>query len=219
MVTFLVFPLLAFFLLSGFFSISETAFFSSNRYKIRHLASQGNKPAQKLSGWLEKPDRLLATLLLGSNFANIGAATVSAAIVSRFVREPDIVDIALAVDTVFLTIVMLLFCELGPKALAARYPERIGLRVVLPIDICMRLFYPVTKYGLTVAAFFLPRGPQHAGNPQCQRLRRRAARVDQYETARACRYARTGAAVFRTAGERRDGSAHGSDGHRYQHTF
>src|SRR5437867_6287631 len=154
MVTFLVFPLLAFFLLSAFFSISETAFFSSNRYKIRHLASQGNKPAQKLSGWLEKPDRLLATLLLGSNFANIGAATVSAAIVSRFVREPDIVDIALAVDTVFLTIVMLLFCELGPKALAARYPERIGLRVVLPIEICMRLFYPVTKYGLTVAAFF-----------------------------------------------------------------
>ena len=154
MVTFLVFPLFAFFLLSAFFSISETAFFSSNRYKLRHLASQGNKPAQKLTAWLEKPNRLLATLLLGSNFANIGAATVSAAIVSRFVREPDVVDIALAVDTVFLTIVMLLFCELGPKALAARYPERIGLRVVLPIEICMKLFYPVTKHGLKVAGFF-----------------------------------------------------------------
>src|SRR5439155_5457460 len=84
----------------------------------------------------------------------IGAATVSAAIVSRFVRQPDLVDLALAVDTVFLTIVMLLFCELGPKALAARYPERIALRVVLPIEICMRLFYPVTKYGLKVAGFF-----------------------------------------------------------------
>ena len=154
MVTFLVLPLIAFFLLSAFFSISETAIFVCNRYKIKHLALQGHKPAQKLSLWLETPDRLLATLLLGSNFANIGAATVSAAIVSRFVRQPDLVDLALAVDTVFLTIVMLLFCELGPKALAARYPERIALRVVLPIEICMRLFYPVTKYGLKVAGFF-----------------------------------------------------------------
>lgn len=155
MLTFLVLPLLvSFFLLSAFFSLAETAMFASNRYKIRHLASQGNKPAQKLTAWLETPYRLLATLLLGSNFANIGAATVSAAMVSRFVSQPDLVDLALAVDTVILAVVMLLFCELGPKALAARYPERIGLRVVLPIEICMRLFYPVTKYGLKVAGFF-----------------------------------------------------------------
>ena len=87
MLTFLVLPLFAFFLLAAFFSLSETAIFASNRYKLRHLASQGNKPAQKLTAWLETPDRLLATLLLGNNFANIGAATVSAAIVSRFVRS------------------------------------------------------------------------------------------------------------------------------------
>jgi putative hemolysin len=154
MLTILILPLLAFFALSAFFSLSETAIFASNKYKIRQIASQGNKPAQKLIAWLESPDRLLATLLLGNNFASIGAATVSAAIVSRFVFDPEALNIALAIETVVLTLVILLFCELGPKALAARYPERISLRIVVPIEIFMKLFYPVTKYGLKIAGFF-----------------------------------------------------------------
>src|SRR5499426_731144 len=149
MFTILILPLLAFFALSAFFSLSETAIFAGNKYKVRHLASQGNKPAQRLIEWLDAPDRLLATLLLGNNFASIGAATVSAAIVSRIVINPHL-NIALAIETVVLTIVILLFCELGPKALATRYPERISLRVVLPIEIFMNLFYPVTKYGLKI---------------------------------------------------------------------
>jgi len=153
MFTILALPLLAFFALSAFFSLSETAIFASNKYKVRHLASQGNKPAEKLIGWLESPDRLLATLLLGNNFASIGAATVSSAIVSRFVFDPQMLNIALAVETVVLTLIILLFCELGPKALAARYPEWLSLRVVLPIEICMKLFYPVTKHGLKITRF------------------------------------------------------------------
>src|SRR5512138_260047 len=154
MLTILVLPLLAFFALSAFFSLSETAIFASNKYKVRHLASQGNKPAQKLTGWLEAPDKLLATLLLGNNFASIGAATVSAAIVYRFVVDPQTLNVALALETVVLTLLILLFCELGPKALAARYPEPISLRVVLPIEICMKLFYPITKHGLKITGFF-----------------------------------------------------------------
>jgi putative hemolysin len=154
MSTILFFPLFVFLALSAFFAISETAILASNKYKIRHLASKGSKPAQKLIAWLDSPDRLLATLLLGNNFSNIGAASISAAIVSRFIVNPDYMDLALAAETVLLTVVVLLFCELGPKTLAARYPERISLRVVLPIEICMRLFYPITNYGLKVAAFF-----------------------------------------------------------------
>jgi putative hemolysin len=157
MVTLLILPLIAFLALSAFFSLSETAIFASNKYKVRHLAAQGSKPAQTLIAWLESPDKLLATLLLGNNFANIGAATVSAAIVSRYVLNPGLVDLSLAIQTVILTVVILIFCELGPKGLAARYPERVSLRVVRPIEICMRLFYPVTKYGLSVAGFLFRR--------------------------------------------------------------
>jgi putative hemolysin len=154
MPTILLVPLFIFFGLAAFFSLSETAILASNKYKIRHLAAHGSKPAKKLMGWLDVPDRLLATLLLGSNFASIGAATISTAIVSRFIVNPDYRDLALAIETVVLTIVILIFCELGPKALAARYPERISLRVALPIEICMWLFYPVTKHGVSLATFF-----------------------------------------------------------------
>src|SRR5262245_5127558 len=165
MFTILILPLLVFFALAAFFSLSETAIFSSNRYKIRHLASQGSKPAQSLIGWLEAPDRLLATLLLGNNFASIGAATVSAAMVSRIVFNPAMLDVALAIETVLLTLLILLFCELGPKAIAARYPERISLRVVLPIGICMKLFAPVTKHGVKIAGLFLNSVRQDAAEP------------------------------------------------------
>ncbi len=161
MITLLILPLFAFFALSAFFSLSETAIFSSNKYKIRHLAAQGSKPAQKLSAWHDAPDKLLATLLLGNNFANIGAATVSAGIVARSVLNPNALDLALAAETIVLTIFTLLFCELGPKALAARYPETISMRVVLPIEIFMRLFYPVTHHGLKITRFFF-RIRQHA---------------------------------------------------------
>ncbi len=154
MLTLLVLPLLVFFALSAFFSLSETAIFASNKYKIRHLASQGSKPAQSLMVWMESPDKLLATLLLGNNFANIGAATVAAAIVTRLALNPQLIDLALAVETVLLTLGILIFCELGPKALAVRYPERTALRAVLPIQACMTLFYPLTKHGLRVAGFF-----------------------------------------------------------------
>src|SRR5262245_31374749 len=149
----LLLPLFVFLALASFFSLSETAIFASNRYKIAHLAAQGNRRAQKLMSWLDAPEKLLATVLLGSNFANIGAATVAASLVARWVRQ-DYIDLALAGEAVILTIVLLLFCELGPKAIAARHPEKIGLSLVIPIEICMWLFFPVTKVGVRVAGFF-----------------------------------------------------------------
>lgn len=151
---FLILMILVFFVLSGFFSLAETAIFASNRFKIRHLASEGNRRARELAGWLEAPENLLATILLGNNFASIGAATVSAALVSRIFLTPERLEIALAAEAVLLTLFILLFCELGPKALAARYPERISLKIVIPIAICMKVLYPATKLGIRVAGVF-----------------------------------------------------------------
>ncbi len=149
----LLFVLLVFLLLSGFFSLSETAILSSNRYRIQHLASSGNSRAKQLAAWLEAPQKMLATILLGNNFANIGAATVAAAMVTRMVRE-DQRNIYLAVETVALTLIVLLFCELGPKAFATRTPERIALRLVVPIQLWMRLTYPIAQLTINFAGFF-----------------------------------------------------------------
>ena len=149
----LISTLLVFLLLSGFFSLSETAILSSNRYRIRHLASKGNRNAKKLAAWLDAPQQLLATILLGNNFANIGAATVAAAMVTRSVGE-DQRGAYLVLETITLTLIVLLFCELGPKAFATRTPERISMRLVLPIEVWMRLFYPIARLSINFAGLF-----------------------------------------------------------------
>jgi len=63
-------------------------------------------------------------------------------------------ELALGAEAVLLTLFILLFCELGPKALAARYPERISLQIVIPIAICMKVLYPATRLGISIAGVF-----------------------------------------------------------------
>jgi putative hemolysin len=158
MSTFLLIVILfVFFLLFAFFSLAETAIFSTNRYKLRCLATAGNRKAAELIEWLEQPEPLLATILLGSNFASIGAATLSATLVSRSIVDQDLLEIGLIIEAVLLTLFILLFCELGPKALAARYPERIALRVVIPIELCMKVLSPLTKSGIKVTSLVFRR--------------------------------------------------------------
>jgi putative hemolysin len=153
----LVFTLIVFFGLAAFFSLAETAILSSNRYKLRHLASQGNRRAAQLVAWLDEPERLLAAILLGSNFSNVGAATIAAAIISNLVVNPDWENIALAIEAVILTLIMFFFCELGPKAVGARYPERLSLRLVIPVELCVKGLFPLTSLGLKVAGIFFKR--------------------------------------------------------------
>jgi putative hemolysin len=150
----LILILVILFVFCAFFSLAETAIFSTNRYKIRHLASEGNRRAVQLTQWLDEPEPLLATILLGSNFANIGAATLSAALVSKWIVDQNMLEIALVVEAFFLTLFAFLFCELGPKALAARYPDRIALQVVIPVELCMKLLSPLAKTGIKVAGVF-----------------------------------------------------------------
>ncbi len=155
MSSFLLILILAiFFILFAFFSLAETAIFSSNRYRLRHLASEGNRRAAQLTEWLDEPEPLLATILLGSNFASIGGATLGATLVSRWVVDQNLIEFALIAEAVLLTLFVLLFCELGPKALAARSPDRIALKVVIPIELSMKLLAPLTKTGIKVAGVF-----------------------------------------------------------------
>jgi putative hemolysin len=153
MSTFLLIVLLfLLFVANAFFSLAETAIFATNRYKIRHQASEGNRRAAQLVQWLDQPESLLATILLGSNFASISAATLSAALVSQWIVDQSLLEIGLVIEAVLLTIFILLFCELGPKALAARYPDQIAMSVVIPIEICMKVLSPLAKAGIKITS-------------------------------------------------------------------
>jgi putative hemolysin len=153
----LIVVLFVLFGLAAFFSLSETAIFSSNRYKLRHMASEGNRRAARLMSWLDEPEGLLATILLGSNFASVASATLAATLVSSWVRDEGLLEIALIAEAVVVTLIMLFFCELGPKAFAARYADRIALAIVIPIELCTILLSPLTRSSLKVANFFFRR--------------------------------------------------------------
>jgi len=140
-----------FFVACAFFSLAETAIFATNRYKIRHLATEGNRRAAQLTEWLNEPEPLLATILLGSNFSSIAAATLSAMLVSQWIVDKDLLEIGLIIEAAFLTMFILLFCELGPKALAARYPEQIAMWVVIPVEICMKVLSPLARFGIKIS--------------------------------------------------------------------
>jgi putative hemolysin len=163
---FLIVILFILFLTCAFFSLAETAIFATNRYKLRHQASEGNRRALQLTQWLDEPEPLLATILLGSNFANISSATLSATLVSRWIKDQQLLEVGLIIEAALLTIFILLFCELGPKALAARYPEQIAMKVVIPVEICMKVLSPLARAGIRISGFFFRRVKQRSALPE-----------------------------------------------------
>ncbi|MFQ5488094.1 MAG: CNNM domain-containing protein, partial [Gammaproteobacteria bacterium] len=75
--TLLLLSLLLLILLSAFFSAAETAMMRLNRYRLRHLVQARHRAAIRASQLLERPDRLIGIILLGNNFVNILASSIS----------------------------------------------------------------------------------------------------------------------------------------------
>jgi CBS domain containing-hemolysin-like protein len=126
--------------LSAFFSGSETALLRLGSHEIeeevRELRGPSAIAARDLLG---HTSRLLVTILLGNNLVNIlGAAAASAVAIAYLGPSTGI-----AVATAVMTILVLIFCEVLPKAAAARYPRRIAFMVALPIYIFHQILRPL----------------------------------------------------------------------------
>ena len=124
--------------LSAFFSGSETALMRLNRYRLRHRAREGHRGAQLAEKLLERPDRLIGLILLGNNLVNFAAVALVTLVALRIGGEP-----AVAVATVLLTIVVLIFAEAAPKTLAALHPERIAYPAAFVYYPLMIVTYPL----------------------------------------------------------------------------
>jgi len=131
--------LLVFLLLcSAFFSSSETGMLSLNRYRLRHQAKEGHRGAQRASELLAHPDRLLGTILVGNNFVNILASSIATVLAMQLWGEAGI-----AIATIGLTIILLIFGEITPKTLAALRPEMVAYPVSLPLKLLQKVLYPL----------------------------------------------------------------------------
>ena len=74
--TTLIITLIVMVIISAYFSGSETGMMTLNRYRLRHMAKQGNRPAKRVEKLLRKPDRLISLVLIGNNLVNILASAL-----------------------------------------------------------------------------------------------------------------------------------------------
>jgi Mg2+/Co2+ transporter CorB len=119
--------------LSAFFSGTETALMSLNRYRLRHMARAGHRGARLAERLLLRPDRLIGLILLGNTAVNLAAAALVTIIALRLGGQG-----AILIGTAMLTFVVLIFSEVAPKTIAAINPLRIGLPAAL-------IYYPLLK--------------------------------------------------------------------------
>jgi len=124
--------------LSAFFSGSETALMSLNRYQLRHKAREGHRGAKLAEQLLQRPDRLIGLILLGNNLVNFSAASLVAIIAMKVGGQP-----AVALGTLILTLVVLIFSEAAPKTLAATHPERLAFPAAVIYYPLLKITYPI----------------------------------------------------------------------------
>lgn len=125
-------------LVSAYFSASETGMMTLNRYRLRHLAKQGNRAARRVEKLLHRPDRLLSLVLIGNNLVNILASALATLVGIRLYG-----DIGVAISTGVLTLVILLFAEVLPKTVAALYPEHIAFPSSLLLSPLQKIMMPL----------------------------------------------------------------------------
>ena len=94
---------------------------SLNRYRLKHLKGTGHRGARRALSLLKRPDRLIGLILIGNNLVNILASAIATVIAIRLFG-----DAGIAIATLALTLVILIFAEITPKTIAALHPERVA---------------------------------------------------------------------------------------------
>lgn len=131
-----IFVLLVF---SGFFSGSETALTAASRARMHQLKKNGNRRAGLVSRLIDRKERLIGAILLGNNLVNILATALTTSVLTVLLG-----DGAVAVATVLMTVLVLIFSEVLPKTYAIRRPDRMALAVAPVIAPIVWLLSPAT---------------------------------------------------------------------------
>lgn len=127
-------------MLSAFFSASETTFSSMNIIRIRSMAENKVKGARRALYMAEHSDRVLTTILVGNNIVNILSTTLCAYLLSQFIVDATLLNV---LNTVVMTVIILITGEILPKALAKKYPEKFAVKISGIIYFIMKILYPI----------------------------------------------------------------------------
>lgn len=134
---YLIFILIILLCGSAFFSASETAFSTCNKIKLKQLANRGDERAEKVLKLADDYDKLISGILVGNNFVNILATTISTILFTNmFINGAEI-------STIVMTVVVLLFGEITPKTIAKNDADEFALNL-----------YPILKFALIMLTPF-----------------------------------------------------------------
>jgi putative hemolysin len=120
----------------AFFSSSEASLISVNKLRIRHQAEQGNEAARAVRRVVGQHERFFATILLTENAFIIFATSLGTSLAIALLGGSAT---SVAIATAFMTVVIVTFGEITPKALAAQASERWAMVVARPIEFVMKL--------------------------------------------------------------------------------
>ena len=114
-----------------------------NRYRLKHLAKEGNKGAVLANKLLDETDKLLSVILLCNNFCNAASATLVTVLVVELYGEDEYFIMA---GTIFTTFLILIFSEISPKVIAAAHAEKLALKCSFILFPLLKVLYPIVWF-------------------------------------------------------------------------
>jgi putative hemolysin len=135
---------------SAFFSGSETALMAVSRLRLKQLEKGHRNTVQMVNRVLEKPEKLISTILLGNNLVNVAMSAIATAIAISIWGNSGIVYV-----TIILTLVILVFAEITPKVYAKYHNDRISLLTAPVLRVLMMIFHPFIIVLTFIARYIL----------------------------------------------------------------
>jgi len=136
---------------SAFFSGIETGLISINRLRLRHLVRHKIKGADILQDFLNRPDHLLGTTLVGNNIVNTVLSIVTVSIGTRLLGASGS-----WIGSIIVTVILLVFCEYLPKAWFSSFPSRRCLPFATPLRIIGKILHPLSHMLMGIVKFLTP---------------------------------------------------------------
>ena len=109
-----------------------------NRYRLKTLSAKNNVQAKRVEKLLDNVEHLIGGILLGNNFVNILAASITTILALKLWGEGSVIFASLV-----LTLVILIFAETAPKTYAANNPEKVALPAAIVLEFIIKLFKPI----------------------------------------------------------------------------
>ena len=123
---------------------------SLNRYRLKHLVKENDKGAIRADKLLKRPDRLLGVILIGNNFVNILAASLTTVLCLNLFGDSGVV-----IGSIVLTLIILVFAEITPKTFAALNSEKVALPASLVLKYLQKILRPLVLFVNFFSNFFM----------------------------------------------------------------